>query len=213
MGFFGGWIVGDGYYVKMRSSGKWILHGEGPLWDSAWVMRHIYAVRAPSPSMWIWSVSEALGEQQVFEAIKFHYTGKGDGRIYARTRTPIARVNLPIREYYLDAQGRRLPFVRPLDVSIVDAPRWDSIAFEHILELLREKPLYREMISRIYQEIDGVWHMHSEVSSETYVLGRTPHLRVGLRQLDVYLHSFRPMVGGNACKKVILYIPDQIICQ
>ncbi|MEN3041538.1 MAG: hypothetical protein ABDH66_08390 [Bacteroidia bacterium] len=213
LGFVGGWILGDQYYTEMRRMGRWILRGEGPLWDSAWVMRHIQGVKTPSPSQWIWAISEALRKEQAFQSVHFYYTGKGEGRIYARACVPVARIKLPVRQYYIDTAGKRLPFVRPLDLPIVEALRWDSVAFAYILTFLQEKPLYRKLISRIYQEVDGTWHMHSEFGSETYVLGRTAHLPVGIYQLDVYLQSLQPKLGGHTCKRVILYIPSQIICQ
>lgn len=211
--FSAGWALGDGYYIKIRKSGSWYLSGEGMLWDSAWVLRHIRAVETESPSEWIWQVAQALRAERVFEKLRFSYTGKGDGRIYACTREPLARVVLPLRQYYVDKEGERLPFVKPLDLPVIEVQRWDSIAIREVLRFWQEKPLYTQLISRLYQDQTGVWQLHTEISSETFVLGRTPHLRTALEQFDVYLRSLQPHLGGHTCKVILLYIPNQIICQ
>ncbi len=212
-GFLGSWALGDGYYMKMRKQGRWILQGEGTLWDSSWALRHIRAVEANSPSAWIWAVYKALREEEAFQSLHFSYTGRGDGRIIARTQEPVARVSLPLRQYYISAEMKRLPFIKPLDLPIIEAPRWDSTAFEIILDFWRNNPIYYQATSRIYQDSDGIWHAYLEISPETFVLGRTEHLQTGFAQMPVYLRSLQPKIGSFTCKTVLLYIPDQIVCQ
>lgn len=213
IGFPAGWAIGDNYYIEMRKQGHWILRGEGALWDSAWALRHIRAVEVESPSEWIWTVYQALRTEKAFEELHFSYTGQGNGKIYARTREPVARVSLPLRQYYVDAHGERLPFVLPLDLPIIEASRWDSIAISEILNFWSKNRIYHLMTARIYQDSRGVWKVYTETSSETFVLGRTEHLPTAFAQLDVYLRSLQPQIGGHACKSVLLYIPDQIVCQ
>lgn len=213
IGFPIGWALGDSYYVEMRKRGRWLLQGEGSLWDSAWALRHIQAVEVESPSEWIWAVYQALRSEKAFEVLRFSYTGRGDGRIYARTAEPIARVSLPLRPYYVNARGERLPFIRPLDLPIIEAARWDSSAINNILAFWAEKPLYHAMTSRIYQDVQGIWKLYMETSSESFILGRTEHLPTAFAQLDVYLRSLQPQIGGHTCQSVLLYIPDQIVCQ
>lgn len=212
-GFSGTWALSDEYYMKMRRQGRWILHGEGTLWDSAWALRHIRAVEASSPSAWIWAVSKALREEKAFQSLHFTYTGRGDGRIVARTQEPVARVSLPLRQYYISADQQRLPFIKPLDLPIIEAPRWDSTAFGLILDFWQKNPTYYKATSRMYQGSDGIWRIYLEICSETFLLGRTEHLPIGFAQMPVYLRSLQPQIGGFTCKTVLLYIPDQIICQ
>lgn len=212
-GFSGGWALGDEYYMKMRRQGRWILQGEGTLWDSVWAHRHIQAVEAGTPSAWIWAAYKALSEEEAFQRLYFSYTGRGDGRIVARTQEPVARVSLPLRQYYLSADVKRLPFIKPLDLPIIEAPRWDSTAFGAILDFWARNPSYHQLTSRIQQGSDGLWRAYLEISPETFVLGRTEHLQTGFAQMTVYLRSLQPQIGGFTCKTVLLYIPDQIVCQ
>ncbi|MCX7763798.1 MAG: hypothetical protein N2253_02760 [Bacteroidia bacterium] len=211
--FSAGWAISDAYYLQMRRQGKWFLRGEGILWDTSWVFRHIRAVEADSPSEWMWNFYQTLREQGIFEHVRFIYTGRGDGYIYARTRRPMARVRLPLREYYIDAEGKRLPFVQPSDLPIIEAPRWDSTAFGLILGFFHENPIYQQLVSRLYQDSQGIWHAYLETSSEVFIMGKTEHLPIALKQLGIYLRLLSPYIGGHTCKTVLLHIPDQIVCQ
>ncbi|MCS7298146.1 MAG: hypothetical protein RMK19_08600 [Bacteroidia bacterium] len=210
----GGWVVGDWYYMTlMRSQGVWILRGEGPLWDSAWVVRHIQDTKSTRPSQRIWTIAQTLQQQQLFAYLHFSYTGKGHGCLSARTRIPVARIVLPPRQSYVDAEGNRLPFIRPLDLPLIELPKWDSTAIRLILTFLEKKPLYKQLISYLSQDSDGIWQAHLEISSESFILGRTIHLKDALEQLDIYLRVIQPFIGGHSCRSVLLHIPNQIVCQ
>ncbi|MCX8112414.1 MAG: hypothetical protein N3E49_04350 [Bacteroidia bacterium] len=213
VGFPVSWIWGDSYYTEMRKQGRWRIRGEGALWDSSWVLRRIQAVEVESPSEWIWAVCQTLHSERLFRSLRFSYTGKGEGRIQAQTWEPVARVRLALRQYYTDAQGHRLPFVRPLDLPLIEAPTWDSIALGTLLQHWQTYPLHHKLMSYIYKDSEGIWRAYLETSTETFTLGRTEHLAVGLRQLDIYLRYLTPIIGGHTCKVVLLHIPNQIVCQ
>ncbi len=208
-----GWAVGDGYYSQLQQRGRWELQGEGPLWDSAWVARHLEAYQEGDAPLSTWLLYRALEETHLFAQVRFRYTGKGQGKVQALTRMPMARVVLPVRQYYLDTEGNRLPIVRPLNLPVLSALRWDSVAFAAFLAWWKAAPFYHRALSYAYQDPRGVWQAHLEVMPETFVLGRTEALPRAFAQLDVYLRLLQPKLGGFACKAVLLYIPNQIICQ
>lgn len=213
LGLVVSWTLADSYYVKLRTQGEWYLVGSGPLWDSSWVVRTIESTGEGSPSAHLWQVYQALAETNLFEKVRVCYTGTGAVCLQAHTRKPIARIALPLRQYYVDAQGYRLPPIRQLDLPIIEAPRWDSTAIELFLHWWQEKPWYHAAVSRLYQRPDGLWLGYLEIASEVFHLGRTPHLPTALQQWDVYLRSIQPKEGGQTFHTVLLYIPGQIICE
>lgn len=208
-----GWAAGDAYYGHLQRTSRWELQGEGPLWDSAWVARHLQAYQEGDAPLSIWPLYRALEETHLFAHLRFRYTGKGQGKVQALTRTPMARVVLPVRQYYLDTEGNRLPVVRPLDLPILSVLRWDSVAFAAFLTWWKAAPFYHRALSSCHQDSRGVWQAHLEVMPETFVLGRSESLPRAFAQLNVYLRLIQPKLGGFVCETVLLHIPDQIICQ
>ncbi|MCS7189866.1 MAG: hypothetical protein RMJ66_08385, partial [Bacteroidia bacterium] len=198
-------------YTQLREKGKWTLRGEGLLWDSSWIKQNIEAISTASPSLWrTWQEIKSSG---LCDKIWAFYTVKGGTHIWLRTREPIARVVLPIRQYYVDKEGNRLPVTRPLDMPVIQMHRWDSLAVGLFSSWWQKYPWYHRAVSYLQQLPDGVWQGYLEISPEQFVLGRTVHLPTALEQWEVYLRLIQPKEGGNACEKVILYIPGQIICQ
>jgi len=208
-----GWAGGDAYYLQLQKAGRWQLEGEGPLWDSVWLARHLEAYQQGDEPLSVWPLYQALEETRLFAGLRFWYTGQGQRKVSARTRTPMARVVLPMRQYYLDPEGHRLPIVHPLDLPILSATRWDSVAFAAFLAWWKAAPFYHRALSYSYQDPQGVWHAHLQVTPETFVLGRTESLPQAFAQLDVYLRLLQPKLGAFACKTVLLHIPNQIVCQ
>ncbi|MCX7606068.1 MAG: hypothetical protein N2170_02220 [Bacteroidia bacterium] len=213
LGTVGGWGMGDGYYTALQERGKWRLRGEGILWDSAWAARHVEAVKVFSPVERLWEFWKGLQETELFHQVRVYYTGTGDVVVQAVTRTPAARVALPLRQYYVDREGHRLPMIRSLDLPIIELGRWDSVAIAFFLGWWSAKPWYHRAVSRLYQAADGIWYGYLEIASETFVLGRTPHLPTALSQWEVYLRAIQPKQGGDACRRVILHVPGQIVCE
>lgn len=207
------WVSADRYYSQLRAQGEWQLLGSGPLWDSSWIARTIESTGEASPSTRLWHVYQALSETNLFEKVRVCYTGTGRVCLEAYTRKPIARIALPLRQYYVDPQGHRLPPIRPIDLPIIEAPRWDSTAINLFLSWWQAKPWYHNAVSRLYQRPDGLWVGYLEISSEVFHLGRTPHLSTALQQWDVYLRSIQPKEGGHTFHTILLYIPGQIVCE
>ncbi len=207
------WILGDSYYAALQLRGEWRLMGSGSLWDSSWVARSIEATEGPTPEKRLWNAYKALKETALFEKVQIYYTGTGVVCLQAHTRQPVARVALPLRQFYVDAEGHRLPLTRPLDLPIIETPRWDSTAIETFLRWWKAKPWYHQAVSRLYQRPDGLWIGYLEISSETFHLGRTPHLPTALQQWDVYLRAIQLKEGGYTFRTILLYIPGQIVCE
>ncbi|GIV22776.1 MAG: hypothetical protein N3A68_08140 [Bacteroidia bacterium] len=208
-----GWKAGEAYYAFLQTRNKWYITGQGLLWDSLWISRQIEAIESSTQQERLWLFCQEMHKMQLFRKINVYYTGKGEVCIEGILREPVARVALPMRQYYVDREGARLPCVRSLDLPIIEAHKWDSTAIATFLGWWEKKPWYHRAVSRLKELPDGQWIGFLEVAPEIFWLGRVPHLDIALQQWDVYLRSLQPKVGIQYCKNVILFIPNQIICQ
>ena len=208
-----GWKAGDDYYSLLQAQGQWYITGQGLLWDSLWVVRQIEALDGNTPQERLWHFYQDMHEMKLFRKINVYYTGKGQVYIQSILREPVARLVLPVRQYYVDKEGVRLPLVRSLDLPLIEAHKWDSTAIALFLSWWEQNPWYHRAVSRLKELPDGQWIGFLEMSPEVFWLGRVSHLGIALQQWDVYLRLLQPKLGAQYCKKVILFIPNQIICQ
>ncbi|MCS7162359.1 MAG: hypothetical protein NZ958_03405 [Bacteroidia bacterium] len=212
-GLGAGWTAGNRFYQQLQSRAGWCLHGEGPLWDSLALARK-FLNGSPAPSLAsLWEIYQKIQHARLFEKIKFYYTGNGGVCVCLKTRSPLALVSLPGRQYYVDASGQALEVIRPLPLPIIEALRWDTLALHTFAEWWASNPWFYQATSHLNQRTDGVWVGHLEIAPEDFILGRSEHLGIALSQWRVYLQRVQPLLGANSCKEVLLFVPGQIICR
>lgn len=203
------WYFGE----RLRKEGRWVVWGMGPLWDSIWTARHIEAHGDAGRGWNLWSLWVDLREQQLFAQQELWIGARFTYCLKVETRIPQAALRLPGRLQYIDRDLRLLPCTRHLNLPILEMPRWDSSAALFFLNWWREDTLFYQLNSHIYQDNRGVWYAYGQVFPETFILGRTEDLPQARRQWYYYSALVRSRFGANTCKFVLLYVPDQIICQ
>ncbi len=208
------WVGANWYFgERLRKEGRWVVWGAGPLWDSTWTARHIEAHGEAGRGWNLWALWVDLWEQQLFERQEVWLGARLTYHLEVLTRTPVAALRLPGRLVYIDREARLLPHTRPLNLPILEMPRWDSRAARFFLTWWQEDTLFYRLSSHLYQDGRGVWYAYAQVFPETFILGRTEDLPQARRQWYYYSTLVRPRFGASTCKFVLLYVPDQIICQ
>ncbi len=207
------WGGASWYYDSLLRRGEWVIVGEGALWDSAWVVRHIEAHGERGRGWDLWGLWFDFARQGLFERLALSYEGRGGYRLKARTRTPMAIIQLPGGLAYVDKAGKRLPFTRLMAIPVLEMPRWDSLAVATFLAWWYRDSLAYALTSHVYQGPDGLWQWFGQIFPETFILGRTEDLATAISQWRVYVERLQPRIGALTCKKVLLYIPGQIVCR
>lgn len=165
------------------------------------------------------AVARLAQKSRYIESARASVSIRGDIVVKAVQRTPVVRVFMGQKEFYLDHCGQRMPLSREGEADVlVGSGRWPKESKQALHEMwtlvlwLYDNPLYGSLFDQVsYEEGDLV--LVPKVGNHTVVIGTPDKLEKKMSDLLAFYRKGMPQVGWNTYRQISLKYDNQVICK
>lgn len=143
------------------------------------------------------------------------YTGKLKVKI--TQETPVLRVVHGAEGYYMNAEGKKLPFseTHTSNVVVVTGNTPDSLMMQHVLPYVKaigENEFWRSQIQQIHVKKNTEVILIPRVGEHQIEFGKMEQVEQKFRNLKAVYTDGLPQKGWNKYKKISLKFENQVVC-